>query len=86
MNKEHGLKLAQLERGSFQYLGKCGLCGGGGNPDAGFQWAAISVIKDDRTLDPEEMYVVRYEFLSSEKELLYHQNTADGGKKVQFTK
>lgn len=76
-------RLALLERNSFQvYQKECELCGAQPDNSLGFSWAFVVVIGDDGALDADEKYVVRYEFLSSEKEVMYSDMS---GKKVNIT-
>lgn len=74
--------LALYERKSFiSVLSKaCDECHTKPVPKNGFSWACIAMINDDRTLNPMGTYVVRYENLHSEREVLY---TDEFGKKVK---
>lgn len=75
-------RLALIERFGLKLLRtECPECKTAPDVNKALSWACVCVINDDRTLNDSETYVVRYEYLSSEREVLYSDAS---GKNVSF--
>ena len=71
LTRDQANALARLERNSYKLIKKCWQCGAVPRENVGFSWAAIVLLDEELELRPEEIYVVRYEFLHAESEHVY---------------
>jgi hypothetical protein len=83
LTKEQSRLLARYERNSYKVIGRCWQCLIEPKEKIGFSWAAIALLDGNNDIRADEIFVVRYEFLHSETEKIYKNDSRF--KSVSFT-
>jgi hypothetical protein len=73
LSNEQARELSRLERLSWKIIKNCWRCHTKPTKGCGFPWGAVALLRDDGTVDENEVYAIRYEFVTSEKEKVFHE-------------